>query len=177
MRRSASPTIGLDVLLFGSCSSKKPLRTCALCRARHKAHYLERVFMLSCGPAGQRRAVTAAEWAPHNSRLRVAIRRRVGERQCRSPCEHCRASRRISGSANGVRLNCPAAPCIRRAAARLPAMAVTPGRRHGGCGSLDGTALRAAERSASCRTSSPPGSPACSPRSRKASLSHRRPGA
>ena len=92
-----------------------------------------------------------------------------------SRSEHCRASRRTSGTGNGATRDCPAAPCTRRAAARLLVMAVTPGRRHEGCGSLGGTALRVVERSASCRTSLPRGCLACSPRSNTASLSHRRP--
>jgi len=91
------------------------------------AHNLELIFMWSGGPAPLLCVVTTAGGTPDNSRLRVAGRRRVGECQCRSHFEHCRTSRRTSGTGNGAMLVCRRAPCIQRAAARLPVMAVTPG--------------------------------------------------
>ena len=48
---------------------------------------------------------------------------------------------RTSGTGNGAMPDCLVAPCIRRAAARLLVMAVTPGSRHEACGLLGGTAL------------------------------------
>ena len=96
------------------------------------AHYPESVFMLSDRPSPQRLPMTAVAGIPHNSRLRAALRRRVGERQCRFRCGPRRASTRTSGTGSGGRPDCPAAPCIRPAAARLPVMAVTPVRRRRG---------------------------------------------
>jgi hypothetical protein len=139
------------------------------------AHYLESGFIWRGGPAGQRSRVATGAGTPDNSCLRVVIRRRAGEGRCSFRSEHCRVSTCTSGTGNGATRDCRAAPCTRRVAARLPVMEVTPGRRHEGCGSPGGTALRAAERSASCRTSWPPGCLACSLRSNTASPSHRRP--
>jgi Transposase IS66 family len=48
------------------------------------AHYLEPVFMLGGRSASQRSPVMAASGTRHNSRRRVAIRRRVGERHADS---------------------------------------------------------------------------------------------
>lgn len=131
--------------------------------------------MWSTEPAAQRSAVTAAVGTPHNPRVHVASRQRVGECRCSFRFEHRRASMRTSGTGNGGRLDRPAAPCIPLAAAPFPAMAATLEQRHKGCGSLGGTAGRAAGRSACCQTSSPPGCPACLRRSRRASPSPRRP--
>ena len=147
----------------------------ALALTHHKVHYLESDFIWSGGPTGQRSPVATGAGTPDNFCLRVVIRRRAGEGRCSFRSEHCRVSTCTSGTGNGATRDCPAAPCTRRVAARLPVMEVTPGRRHEGCGSPGGTALRAAERSASCRTSWPPGCLACSPRSNTASPSHRRP--
>jgi transposase len=90
-------------------------------------HYPESDFMLSDGPAPQHSPVTTGSGTPHNSRLRAALRRRVGERQCRFRCGPRRAPTRTSGTGSGGRCDCPAARCIHPAAARLPVMAVTPG--------------------------------------------------
>lgn len=131
--------------------------------------------MWSGEPATQGSTVTGAVGTPHNPRVRVAFRERVGERHCSFRFEHRRASMRTSGTGNGGTRDWPAAPCIPRAAAPLPATAATPGRRHEGCGSLGGIARRAAERSACCQTSWPPGCSARLRRSRRASPLPRRP--
>ena len=91
------------------------------------AHNLESVFMWSSGPGPQRWPVATAGGTPDNFRRRVAVRRRVGEHQCRSRSEHCRAPKRMSGTRSGVMPGCRAALRIRWAAARLRVMAVTPG--------------------------------------------------
>ena len=91
------------------------------------AHNLESVFMWSGGPTPSSWPETTAGGTPDNFRLRAACRRRVGERQCRSRSELCRASMRTSGTGNGATLDCLVAPCIRRATVHLRAMAVTPG--------------------------------------------------
>ena len=133
--------------------------------------------MWSGRPSTQCWPVTTAAGTPDKSRLCAAWRRRVGERQCRSRSEHCRASMRTSGTGNGAMPDCLVAPCIRRAAARLLVMAVTPVWRHEAYGLLGGTALRDTERSACCLTSSPSGCPAYSPRLTTASRWPLRPGA
>ena len=163
--------------LVVSQTSKNFLRQWLLCRARHKSHYLELDFIWSDGPAARGSPVATGAGTPHNSRLRVVIRRRAGEGGCSFRSEPCRASRLTSGTANGASRDCPGAPCTRRAAARLPVMEVTPGRRHEGCASLGGIAPRDVARSACCRTSLPPGCLACSLRLKTASPSHPRPGA
>ena len=91
------------------------------------SHNLESVFMWSSGPGPQRWPVATAGGTPDNFRRRVAVRRRVGEHQCRSRSEHCRAPKRMSGTRSGVMPGCRAALRIRWAAARLRVMAVTPG--------------------------------------------------
>jgi hypothetical protein len=119
-------------------------------------------------------AVSAIDRTRDNSLRRAALRRRMGERPCSFRFEHRRASTRISGTGNGATPDCPAAPCIRRAGACSLVTAVIPGERREGSGSRGGTVLRAAERSAYCRTSWPPGRRAFSCRSRRASRSHQR---
>jgi len=91
------------------------------------SHNLESVFMWSGGPTASCWPETTAGGTPDNFRLRAACRRRVGERQCRSRSELCRASMRTSGTGNGATLDCLVAPCIRRATVHLRVMAVTPG--------------------------------------------------
>jgi hypothetical protein len=91
------------------------------------SHNLESVFMWSGGPTPSCWPETTAGGTPDNFRLRVACRRRVGERQCRSRSELCRASMRTSGTGNGATLDCLVAPCIHRATVHLRVMAVTPG--------------------------------------------------
>ena len=150
-------------------------RQCCLCRAPDKAHYLEPSFIWSDGRARQHSPVTTAGGTPDNFALRGATRRCSREGRCSFPFEHCRAPRRTSGTTDGATRDCPFAPCTRQAAARLLVMAVTPGRRHAGCGSPAGTAPRVVGRSASCRTFLPRGGPACWPRSNTASPSHCRP--
>jgi hypothetical protein len=97
-------------------------------------------------PTGQRLLATTADGTPDNSDLRGGMRRCPGEGRCSFPSEHCRASRRTSGTTGGATRDCPFAPCTRQAAARLLVMAVTLGRHRVGCGSPGGIALRAVER-------------------------------
>jgi hypothetical protein len=148
------------------------LRQWALCRAPDKAHYLESDFIWSDRPPRQHSPATTAGGAPDNFVLRGATRRCPREGRCSFPSEHCRASRRTSGTTDGATRDCPFAPCTRQAAARLLVTAVTPGQRHAVCGSPAGTALRVARRSVSCRTFLQRGGPACWPRSSTASPSH-----
>src|SRR5690349_8215513 len=116
------------------------------------AHYLESDFIWSDRPPRQHSPATTAGGAPDNFVLRGATRRCPREGRCSFPSEHCRASRRTSGTTDGATRDCPFAPCTRQAAARLLVTAVTPEQRHAGCGSPAGTALRVARRSVSCRT-------------------------
>jgi hypothetical protein len=125
--------------------------------------------MWSCRPSTQCWPVTTAAGTPDKSRFARHGADAWGERQCRSRSEHCRASMRTSGTGNGAMPDCLVAPCIRRAAARLLVMAVTPGWHHGAYGLLGGTALRDTERSACCLTSSLSGCLAYSSRSTTAS--------
>ena len=108
---------------FAGSKSTETSTTLAFCWS----HNLESVFMWSSGPGPQRWPVATAGGTPDNFRRRVAVRRRVGEHQCRSRSEHCRAPKRMSGTRSGVMPGCRAALRIRWAAARLRVMAVTPG--------------------------------------------------
>ena len=108
---------------FAGSKSTETSTTLAFCWS----HNLELVFMWSSGPGPQRWPVATAGGTPDNFRRRVAVRRRVGEHQCRSRSEHCRAPKRMSGTRSGVMPGCRAALRIRWAAARLRVMAVTPG--------------------------------------------------
>jgi transposase len=85
------------------------------------AHYLEYVFIRSGGLMPRSWPTTSGRRTRHNSRLREALRRRVGERHCRSRYKRCRASARTSRTVNGVMSIWSTAPCTRRAVARLPA--------------------------------------------------------
>ena len=87
------------------------------------AHYLEPDFIWSDGLMPHSWPATWGRRTRHNSRLRVALGRRVGERHCRSRYGHRRASRRMSRTVNGVIPIWPNAPCTRLAVARLPVMA------------------------------------------------------
>ena len=108
---------------FAGSKSTETSTTLAFCWS----HNLESVFMWSGGPGPRHWPVATAGGTPDNSRRRVAVRRRVGERQCRSRSEHCLAPKRMSGTRSGVMPGCRAALRIRWAAARLRVMAVTPG--------------------------------------------------
>jgi hypothetical protein len=139
------------------------------------AHYLESVFMLSSGPATQQPPKrtgcgTLDKFCPH-----VAIGPRLGERRCKFRFGQRRALMRTLGIANGAMRNYPAARCTPRAAARLLAMAVMPGRRREAYALRDGIAPKVVEHSVFCPTSLRPGCLACSPQSRTAFLSRCRP--
>jgi hypothetical protein len=64
------------------CRAAKLKTLCV--QAKNALRYLEPVFMLGGRSASQRSPVMAASGTRHNSRRRVAIRRRVGERHADS---------------------------------------------------------------------------------------------
>ena len=91
------------------------------------AHYLEHIFMWSrCGLTGfwRRGHITSEGRTRHNNPHGAGDCRRVRGQHCRFRCGRGRRLRRTSPTGNGVMPTCQHAPCIHRAAARFPAMAV-----------------------------------------------------
>ena len=140
-----------------------------------RAHYLESDFIWSDHRARQHSPATTAGGTRDKFDRRGGTPRCPREGRCSFPSEHCRTSRRTSGTTDGATRDCPFAPCTRRVAVRLLVTAVMPGRRLAGCGSPGGTAPRAVERSVCCRTFLPQGGLAYWPRSNTVSPLHCRP--